>query len=285
MEINDIQKASLSKPPIGKGIFIVALFLLVVFGIWYFSSGIQGDISKKSAELTTKIKSSAKTPMVLEDSYYHNWIKFVPSASVKEVYPGKEYVEVEVTQPNLSGADATKWVLKNSQGDEAALGVASTLPLSGKVSPTEALKIKAGDHIFVSTGRSPIGVSFRINKCSAYMEQFQDFVPPISGECPSITFDRNLSLLDNNCQVFVRGIRPCEANTRPLPSGVTVSCKAFLDSTVNYNGCVTTHKNDPDFYLKEWRIFLGKEKEMWMEPKDTVLLLDDKGKLIDTFKY
>jgi hypothetical protein len=288
MEIKEIQQANTPKPLIIKGVFIVAIFLLIVFGIWNFSSGIREDMSNRSATSTLEklsAKKKSKTPTVLESSYYNNWVKFVPSTHTKETYPGKEYVEIEVVQANLSNADATGWVLKNSQDESATLGQASPLPLSGKVNTVEPLKIKAGDHLFISTGRSPIGVSFRVNKCSGYLEQFQDFIPPISEECPSVTFGKNTGTLDNNCQSFLSSIRPCETNARQLPGGVLASCKAFLDSTVNYNGCVANHKNDADFYLKEWRIFLGKEKELWAQEKETVTLLDEKGGLVDVFKY
>lgn len=289
METKEVQPDNFPKILIVKGVFIVALFLLVVFGIWHFSSGIRADISKRGNTTTTAAKKSAKetvdTPETLESSYYNNWIKFAPGVGAKETYPEKEYLEIDVVQPNLSGTDATKWVLENSRGEKVALGPASALPLSGKVNAPEPLKIKAGDHLIVSTGRSPVGVSFRVNKCSAYLEQFQDFVPPISGVCPYITSEKNFYSLDTTCQRFVQDIRPCETNTRPLPSDTAASCKTFLDSTTNYNGCVATHKNDPDFYSREWRIFLGKEKEMWAEPKDTILLLDDAGKRIDALKY
>lgn len=286
MEIKEIQPVAVQKTLIVKGVFIVALFLLIVFGIWHFSSGIREDISKRNSATTTSTKVSSKqkidTPDTLDASYYNNWVKFTPGASAKETYPEKEYVEVSVVQKNLSGADATNWVLENSQGEKVALGVVSVLPLSGKVNTTESLKIKAGDHIFISTGNSPIGVSFRVNKCSAYMEQFQDFIPPLSGECPSA---ENFYSLDSVCQRFIQSIPRCETNTRTLPSGVTSGCKKFLDTNLNYNGCVAIHKNDADFYTKEWRIFLRKEKELWTQPKDTIMLLDDKGKLIDVFKY
>lgn len=285
MEINPVQNTSIRKTPVGKGVAVIALFFFVVWGIWRFASDIIESNPSSNTPAKPLSKNSPKTPEVFEPSYYNNWIKFVPGESVKETYPEKEYVEIEVVQPNLSGTDATGWMLENSQGEKAALGSVSNLPISGKVNAPEALKIKAGDHLLVSTGRSPIGVSFRVNKCSAYLEQFQDFVPPISGECPPVTFERSFSSLDSKCQIFTQGIHSCEANTRPLPSGVAGSCKAFLDSTVNYNGCVATHKNDSNFYLKEWRIFLGKGKELWAEPNDTVILLDDKGKLIDTLKY
>lgn len=285
MEIKDVQRAAITKPPIGKWIFVIAIFLTVIFGIWYFSRDLIGSGSAQPPAKKVTPTKKPVAPETLELSFYNNWVKFIPGASVKETYPEKEYVEVEVVQKNLSGADATKWVLENPQGERAVLGLASSLPLSGKVNATEPLKIKAGDHLFISTGRSPIGASFRVNKCSAYMEQFQDFIPPLSGECPYVSSEKKFFSLENACQSFIQGIRPCEANTRPFPSGVTASCKAFLDSTTNYNGCVATHKNDPDFYLKEWRVFLGKEKGMWSEPNDTIILLDDSGKLIDVFKY
>jgi hypothetical protein len=288
MEIKEVEKAEIPKPLIWKGVFILAVFLLIVFGIWHFSSGIREDLLNKNATTTAlklSSKKKAEIPEAPEPSYYNTWIKFMPSASVKETYPEKEYVELVVVQPNLSGADATGWMLKNSQGVEAPLGQVSALPLSGKVNATEALKIRAGDHLFISTGRSPIGVSFRANVCSSYMEQFQDFIPPLSGECPYISSEKNFYLLDGKCQTFIQNTRRCETATQALPPDITASCKAFLDSTASYNNCVAIHKNDPNFYLKELRIYLGKDKELWAAPKDTVTLLDEKGKLIDIFKY
>lgn len=289
MEINEVQETVETKPPIWKGVLIVALFLLVVFGIWYFSSGIREDVTKRLNATSTPVKVVPKkqldTPETLELSYYNRWIKFIPGASLKESYPEKEYVEIDVVQPNLSGADATKWVLENSLGEKTTLGEASILPVSGKINETTALKVKAGDHLIVSTGRSPIGVSFRVNKCSSYLEQFQDFVPPIPGECPPIGYEKDFNSLDRDCHIFLQGIHACEANTRTVPPEMSVNCKTFMNTAVNYSGCVAIHKNDPDFYKKDWRIFLGKEKELWAQLHDTVMLLDEKGKLIDSVKY
>ncbi len=285
MEIKNMPQTDYRKPPIGKGAAVIAVFLAIVFGIWYFSSGIIGkDAAQTSVKNTQQKSKKAAGPGTLELSYYNNWVKFIPGVNAKETYPEKEFIEIEVIQANVSNADATGWLLENSLGEKVPLGKASALPISGKVNETEALKLQGGDHLVVSTGRSPIGVSFHVNKCSPYLEQFQDFIPPLSDECPYVTYERNFGSLDGECQIFIQDIRPCETNTRPLPSHVAPSCKAFLDSTVNYNGCVATHKNDPDFYKKEWRIFLGKEKELW-DKSDTITLLDKGGKLIDALKY
>jgi hypothetical protein len=289
MEISPAQKTALSKPPIGKGVFIIALFLIVVFGIWRFSSGFLGDILGSENATSTAKKTSVKkisvSPESLELSYYNNWVKFIPVPSVKESYPEKEYAAIEVTQPNLSGTDATNWVLENSQGEKVILGKATPLYISGKVNATSSLQIKAGDRLIISTGRSPVGVSFRVNKCSPYLEQFQDFVPPLSGECPYVSSEKNFYSLPSACQIFIQSMPRCETTTLPLPPDSGVACKTFLDASANYNGCVATHKNDPDFYLKEWRIFLRKDKELWSQPNDTIMLLDEKGKLIDSIKY
>ncbi len=283
MEIKETKQQMPSQKPLAiKGIMVMVLFIFMVWIIWQFSSGMRESLLSNKASTTTAVITK---PKPLEISFYNTWIKITSTVTVRETYPEKEYIELKVLQPNLSGVDVTNWTLSNTTGGTAKLGQGSSLPILGKVNPLEPLNIKAGDRVIVSTGRSPIGVSFRLNACSAYLEQFQDFIPPITGRCPQVTSADTFSSLDNDCRYFIQSIPQCEANTRTLPSNITSSCKKFIDTAVNYNGCVALHKDDPDFYQNEWRVFLGQEKEFWAPAKETITLLDEKGKLVDTVKY
>lgn len=282
----ELLEAEEPKPPIVKIIAIVAVFFVVVLGIWYFSSGLRERIADENATSTPSTKKKNTEP---ELSFYNKWVRISSAAGAKESYPEKEYIEIGVVQPNLSGTDSTYWTLQNSRGDTVPLGPVSTLPLTGKVNAIGPLSLQAGDLLIVSTGRSPIGVSFRMNSCMLYLEQFQDFIPPITGQCPGV-YDIEYGTdayesLDYNCQTIIRSIPNCSANTRPLPPGTTASCKSFIESKMNYNACVAAHKNDFNFYLPEWRIFLGKDVELWDNSKETITLFDNKGKLIDALKY
>lgn len=283
-DIQDIeeQKSSL----VIKVIVIIVAFFVVVLGIWYFSSGLRerSAARNENAPITAEKKSTGP-----EISFYNRWVKISSPSGVAEIYPEKEYIEINAVQPNMSGTDSTYWTLQNSRGEAAPLGLVSTLPLLGKVNATGPLNIKAKDHLIVSTGRSPIGVSFQLNICMPYLEQFQDFLPPLSGDCPGVYDIENdteaYESLDKSCRTFIRGIPQCTANTRPFPADMTASCKTFIESKMNYNNCVASYKNDRNFYLPEWRIFLGKDKEFWGNTGDTITLFDNKGKLVDVLKY
>ena len=54
---------------------------------------------------------------------------------------------------------------------------------------------------------------------------------------------------------------------------------------INYNSCVDVHKNDATFSRLEWRVFLGRDQELWKVKRETLLLIDDKGKLVDSLSY
>ncbi len=286
MNNEEAREAEEKKPPFIKIVVITTAFFVVVLGIWYFSSGLRGRLADESATSTASAKKKNIEP---ELSFYNTWIKITAPTGVKETYPEKEYIEIDVVQPNLSSTDSTYWTLQNSRGQTVPLGPVSKLPLLGKVNATGPLSIQAGDHLTISTGRSPIGVSFRVNSCMPYLEQFQDFIPPLTGQCPGIydiEYDTDIyESLDRNCHVIIRNIPRCSANTVPFPAGTTASCKAFIESNMNYNGCVAANKNTSDFYLPEWRIFLGKDAEFWASTKDTITLQDNKGRIIDAIKY
>lgn len=284
MEIGDIQKTAMGKSMIGKGVFVVVFFLMVVWGVWHFSIGIRQSILSGNATTTVKTKEKA-VPKTAGISHYSRFIMLAGPRVMEETAPEKEYIEIDIGHGNLSNVDATRWTLKNSQGETAMLGPISTLPLLGKVNFVVPLKIKSRDHLVISTGRSPIGVSFQLNACSAYLEQFQDFTPPIEKNCPSRFRGSEFRSLDESCQNFLEGLRECETNTDPIPASFSAACKALLGRVANYNGCVAIHKNDYNFYRNEWRIFLGKEKKMWVSPHGTITLSDENGDVINAIRY
>jgi len=291
MEIKKIENAQLNNPDTfdsKKAIIIIIIFMAIVASIWFAVSKIhlpgKKDISK--LDLSPIATSTTKTTKVTapQDSFYKGYVK-IAGVSPKETYPEKEYVTITVTQQNLSEIDVTNWKLQNSKGEKASLGQGTTLFYSGKVNSVSPIKIKGGDILTVSSGRSPIGVSFQMNSCASYLEQFQDFIPPITTSCPAARESKGFSSLDSVCQRYISQLPRCKTNTKTLPSDLSVSCMTFFYANVNYNGCVSAHKNDSNFSSKEWRIFLGRTSELWVQPKDTITLLDSEGKIIGTVQY
>ncbi|MCK9352379.1 MAG: hypothetical protein WCT49_06090 [Candidatus Paceibacterota bacterium] len=278
-----------------RAIMIIIFFMLIVWVIWFFVSNLRSgsgkEVTKEVAKSDANLaKSSVPTKKVVPpppptDSFYKNYVKINKADGALETYPEKEYIEVRVVQTNLSAVDISDWKLVNSKGESAVIGNSAALPVGGKVNKTDITKVSGNDVLIISTGRSPVGVSFRLNSCTGYFEQFQDFFPPVTGYCPQPSANKGFQSLEQDCRTFVYTIPSCTTNIKPYPSGMSAGCKSFIVTDASYNGCVAANKDKADFYKTEWRLYLNKDKEMWAQPKDKIMLLDDKGNLVDTYSY
>ncbi len=201
----------------------------------------------------------------------------------------EEYLELSVSLPVDEKILISDWSLKSEMtGTEIKIGEASKLPYTSQINKEYPVFVSGGDKIIILTGRSPIGVSFQINKCSGYLEQFQDFNPSISKKCPLVE-NEDLPVFGPNafndeCWNYIEHISRCET---PLvfPLDMQYECRNYLTTEVNYNACVDNHKNGDDFYQPEWRIFLGRINELWKKEREIIQLLDAQGKTVDVYTY
>jgi len=158
----------------------------------------------------------------------------------------------------------------------------------------QLITVGAGEQITISTGHSPINYSFRINKCSPYLAQFKTFNPSLSTYiCPAL---RNEKLplapnaLNDACLDYINYFPSCRVH---VDSGNNLTdpfykqspeCQKFIINNTGYNNCSLNHKNDADFYKKEWRVYLGQSAKLWKTSRETIQLLDTDGKLISQIK-
>ena len=129
------------------------------------------------------------------------------------------------------------------------IGGASNIPKQGAINQETFIALEPGDRLAIISGRSPLGVSFRENICSGYLEQFQDFSPPLSRSCPTATselWNRNLAG-DSSCVSFAAGVDTCETPLTGFPGNLSSQCLLFAQNDLTYNGCVAIHKNDFSF--------------------------------------
>ncbi|HEY9583079.1 MAG TPA: hypothetical protein VJK09_02075 [Candidatus Paceibacterota bacterium] len=117
---------------------------------------------------------------------------------------------------------------------------ASNLPLQGKINEEGPIILSKKGEIIVSWAHSPLGVSFRENKCTGLLNLFQKFEPTLTESC-------------TDCR-----------GTSEYPE---------------YNVCVYTHKADPDFFLNTWRIYLNSDVPLWTQ-KSRIKLLNQNGSLL-----
>ena len=54
---------------------------------------------------------------------------------------------------------------------------------------------------------------------------------------------------------------------------------------LNYNSCVENYKNDSDFYLNDWRVYIGIDKKTWSETGDFVKIIDNSGNTLSSIFY
>lgn len=203
--------------------------------------------------------------------------------------PEKEYLVVTLSVGSAHAVSTAGWkIVSRESGNGALFPQGVEIARSGRVHTPTPLILNPGDKVIVTTGRSPVGVSFRENTCTGYLEEHQDFHPPLSQKCPtpSEEFSRYYREGDSNgtCATYINSIPYCATKTS-LYGTISSSCENFVEDHLNYNSCVDAHKNDADFKTNTWRVFLEKRSELWRASRETITLLDANNKVIDSIMY
>ena len=145
--------------------------------------------------------------------------------------------------------------------------------------------MKYGERAIVATGESPFGKNFKINKCSGYLAQGKNISPSMSFSCPRISDPALPRNLNNRCIDYIESLSSCVSPNINADTGINNDCAEFVSQHASYAGCLADHKNDSDFNQPEWRIFLGKNAEMWGNRHENIQLFDQSGKLIMETSY
>ena len=204
--------------------------------------------------------------------------------------PRNESLEIRVSQSVGVPINLSEWSLvSEASGSRLVIPKGTEIPTSGVVNAIQNVVLAPGDRALVISGRSPIGASFRENKCIGYFSTFQSFSPPLPQNCPAprdqlISFYGAGYVRDTACIEYVDKLSRCQVALSP-PVGASNACQNFLVKYLNYNGCVEAHRGDADFKGDTWRIYLGRTSSMWRTKNELVKLLDVNGKTVDAFSY
>lgn len=206
--------------------------------------------------------------------------------SAKATNENKEYVTLFASPASGQGVSLAGWKIASASSKvSVAIPYGTNLPRSGSVNTLAPITLSPGDQAIIVSGRSPVGSSFRENKCTGYLEERQDFTPALSQSCPT-PYEEMQRFSDDTsekCATYVRSISYCSSET---PSGNPgSSCEEFVDERLNYNGCVDAHKNDPDFYKPTWRIYLGQDDELWKANTERIDLINASGTVVGSLSY
>lgn len=223
-------------------------------------------------------------------SPYAGLVKLESGSRSYSRVPNEEYVVIRYSSRAQGKLVITGWKLQSALNKRTAViyqGAELYAPRIGE--PTGVIVLSPGDAALVVSGRSPIGVSFKTNKCTGYLAQFQEFSPQLSTECPAALdeardADIGGSSHDQDCVSFLGTIGQCRIATN-LPAGLPDSCNSFVQNTLTYSSCVDKHIHDADFLKPEWRIFLNYSEGLWRSEREVLTLLDQDGKLVDAILF
>jgi len=248
--------------------------------------------TKTVAEIEKQVLELKKQIQAEEDKVNQSQYKDIVTLSYlnKSSSPDKEYIAIRVDNKATKAIYVTGWTLKSTAGDLAVkIPKGNYLFFLGTPNSEEDIILEAKDVLYLITGYSPIGVSFKTNICSGYLGQFQTFVPYLQNNCPSPR-DEDLSSIPDiainyDCLDYIESFPRCTTQTKDIPVKWSAECKNFIYEKINYSSCINTHKNDPGFYKNEWRVYLKRSESVWNSRRtQTITLYDNEGKIVDTLE-
>ena len=250
------------------------------------------DVAKEIQKTQAKVDILKKQIQAEEDKKTQSRYKGVVSLSYvnRSTDPSREYLTIRVDNKATTTIPVTGWRLTSTNtGNSVAIPKGTYLFFTGVLNSEEDIYLTGGDTLYLVTGISPNGVSFKSNKCSGYLTQFQTFVPYISNICP-LARDEGVESIqkivsNDACLDYINSYPRCRTETKNLPVTWTYECKHFITDKLSYPSCVNSHKNDKDFYQHEWRIYLKRSAVLWKDRRENIILYDNLGKVVSTLTY
>lgn len=202
-----------------------------------------------------------------------------------------EFVTLGANYQNTAPVSLSGWTLQSAVTNiRVPLPQATSLFVGGVLNAASPVSLSPGESAIVVSGRSPVGVSFRENRCTGYLDELQTFVPQLEHSCPlpqeDLPLDAdNIRIYGDECIDYVKTLRQCHFPGLDTAPAVSPACKEFLLNHFSYNGCVQSHKLDSGFSGKAWRMYLGVGTNLWRDTHDVVRLLDAEGRTVDVLTY
>lgn len=243
---------------------------------------------------TAESEDEERVPIDENTTINYSEIIELKKSSAGSTDPNTEYISIYVSNKATTPVIFNGWKIRSTAtGMSVSIAKASYLPRLGAINDEHAIKANPGAKILITTGRSPIGVSFRLNKCTGYLTQFQKFYPTLPRQCPKPADEipseyipgGNPNAFNDQCLDFIYKMGACRINTKSLPIDMQSQCQEFVTREINYNACVSAHSNETDFYSNEWRVYLSRDSELWKSRRETIELVDPDGNTVDSISY
>lgn len=176
--------------------------------------------------------------------------------------------------------DITNWRIKSNRGEMTILGGQSDF---GPVNQKRII-LRPGSGATIYFGATAPVQNVQTNLCTGYLNNIYNLNPKLPNNCPQP--DRNqIVTFSGACQNFIFSLSSCETPTAEelnrFTSPADIDCHEFLED-LNYQNCYDKNYNKPSFF-SDWRVWLN--QNFFIDTRDRLLLLDDKGLLVDVYSY
>ncbi len=199
-----------------------------------------------------------------------------------------EYILLRASSQNSEKILITGLRLQSSasgQGADIPKGV--PLVFQNQINQEEPVYLAPGDSAYIITGRSPLGISFRLNKCTGFFNQYQTFNPGLPSRCPRPREEDlpvNGTIYNDACRNYINSLPSCRVILTP-PREISPECERYVTTELSYTKCLEHYKNDSDFHDPSWRIYLNRNETLWKTSRELIHLVDQNGKVIDAITY
>ena len=171
----------------------------------------------------------------------------------------------------------------------ATVPLAASPFVQGVVNSVDTITLSAGEAVLLTSGTSPVGVSFRETTCTGYLSQTQRFSPPLSNACtrPSVLLPRSPAKeaqYGTSCFDLIERLPQCTYPTI-MPSTITPACRSMLTDALSYGGCMRSYEQGAVKHMNTWRAYQSSANELWGNSHDTLVLLDGYGRIVTTLSY
>src|SRR3989344_1589368 len=96
------------------------------------------------------------------------------------------FIQLPASDINSASVSIAGWSLQSAvSGARAAVPQAAPLFVLGIVNSVQGISLEPGASVVLTTAASPVGTSFRENRCIGYLNELQIFTPELSGSCPT----------------------------------------------------------------------------------------------------
>jgi hypothetical protein len=252
------------------------------------------DVKKVEDQIKKLDKKIDERGGLESKSIFSDKISMSSVTNLNDKDPNREYIRLSNYLGKNETLNITGWYLRSEKsGYTLVLGGASLLPFPFSKNYSDVV-LQHNDKVIIVKGFSPIGISFRTNKCVGYFEEYNDFTPSLENSCPLLT-DTDLpqfsSIPDrqDECVRAIDRVGRCKTVSgqylRDLDDTVTSSCKAYMEVHATYNACVAKHFGDTDFPGNTYYIYLNKFGPLWRENNEKINLYDRDGFVVDSISW